>query len=210
MKQAKVTIQDHFLCLHSFVEIDHEIFSTVIHSLPLIQEGQLSVSGERMCTILVNRLEDQVCPVNVWLGKLTALDMTLLGWLVRKTSTQTNTQRQSTYQWCQCFDFCYILFEKRDKYFQFSRYRADTQCWNKFDLTLIQRLDVESTLFQRCVPAGYSLFEVYPYIININPYSSRRHSYTLSRKQGLTFPVNRLLCKRFSGNLKPYFLWKII
>ena len=40
---------------HSFVEIDHENFSTVILSLPLIQEGQLSVSGERMCTILVNR-----------------------------------------------------------------------------------------------------------------------------------------------------------
>ena len=43
---------------HSFVDIDHEIFSTVILSLPLIQEGQLSVSGKRMCTILVNRLED--------------------------------------------------------------------------------------------------------------------------------------------------------
>ena len=43
---------------HSFVKIDHEIFSTVILSLPLIQEGQLSVSGKRMCTILVNRLED--------------------------------------------------------------------------------------------------------------------------------------------------------
>ena len=43
---------------HSFMEIDHEIFSTVIRSLPLIQEGQLSVSYERMCTILVNRLED--------------------------------------------------------------------------------------------------------------------------------------------------------
>ena len=43
---------------HSFVEIDHEIFSTVILSLLLIQEGQLSVPGERMCTILVNRLED--------------------------------------------------------------------------------------------------------------------------------------------------------
>ena len=41
-----------------FVEIDHEIFSTVSLSLPLIQEGQLSVSGERMCTILVNHLED--------------------------------------------------------------------------------------------------------------------------------------------------------
>ena len=43
---------------HSFVEIDHEIISMVILSLPLIQEGQLSVSGERMCTLLVNRLED--------------------------------------------------------------------------------------------------------------------------------------------------------
>ena len=43
---------------HSFVEIDHEIFSTVILSLRLIQEGQLSVSGKRMCTILVNQLED--------------------------------------------------------------------------------------------------------------------------------------------------------
>ena len=41
---------------HSFVEFDHEIFSRVI--LPLIQEGQLSVSGKRMCTILVNDIED--------------------------------------------------------------------------------------------------------------------------------------------------------
>ena len=32
------------------------------------------LSGERMCTILVNRLEDKACPVNVWLGKLTALE----------------------------------------------------------------------------------------------------------------------------------------
>ena len=37
-----------------FVEIDHE----VILSLPLIHKGQLSLSGERMCTILINRLED--------------------------------------------------------------------------------------------------------------------------------------------------------
>ena len=43
---------------HTFMEIYHEIFSTVILSLPLIQEGQLSVSDERMCTILVNHLED--------------------------------------------------------------------------------------------------------------------------------------------------------
>ena len=43
---------------HSFVEIDNEIFSTVILSLWLIQEGQLSVSRERMCTVLVHHLED--------------------------------------------------------------------------------------------------------------------------------------------------------
>ena len=36
---------------HSFVDIDHEIISLVILSLRLIQKGQLSVSGERMCTI---------------------------------------------------------------------------------------------------------------------------------------------------------------
>ena len=39
---------------YPFVEIDHEIFSVVILSLPQIQEGQLSVSCKRMCTILVN------------------------------------------------------------------------------------------------------------------------------------------------------------
>ena len=42
----------------SFVESDYEIFSMVILSILLIQEGQLSVSDERVCTILVNRLED--------------------------------------------------------------------------------------------------------------------------------------------------------
>ena len=62
---------------HSFMEIHHELFSMVILSLPLIQEGQLSVSGERMGTILVNCLEDfEACPVKVWLGKLTMFDMT--------------------------------------------------------------------------------------------------------------------------------------
>ena len=35
---------------YSLVKIDHEIFPTVILSLPLIPEGQLSVSTERMCT----------------------------------------------------------------------------------------------------------------------------------------------------------------
>ena len=34
---------------HSFMKIDHEIFYMVILSLLLIQEGQLSISGEGMC-----------------------------------------------------------------------------------------------------------------------------------------------------------------
>ena len=42
----------------SFVKIAHELLSTVILILPLIQERQFSVSGERTCSILVNRLED--------------------------------------------------------------------------------------------------------------------------------------------------------
>ena len=37
---------------------NHEIFSTVYFFFLLIQEGQLSVSGIRICTILVNELED--------------------------------------------------------------------------------------------------------------------------------------------------------
>ena len=48
-------------------------------------DSRKAVSGKRMCTILVNCLEDQACPLNVWLGKLTAPDMTPLGWLVHKT-----------------------------------------------------------------------------------------------------------------------------
>ena len=75
---------------------DHERFSTVILSLPLIQKGQLSVSGEIMCTILVNRLDDWACPVKVWLGKLTALDIPL-GWLSRKTSTYSDQGYLLTY-----------------------------------------------------------------------------------------------------------------
>ena len=41
-----------------FVAIDHTIFSTVILSLLLIQKEQLSVSDERICTVLVNRSEE--------------------------------------------------------------------------------------------------------------------------------------------------------
>ena len=39
-------------------KIKNEASTWMFLSLPLIQEEQLSVSGKRMCTILVNRLED--------------------------------------------------------------------------------------------------------------------------------------------------------
>ena len=58
LKISRLRVQPLPSRQHSFVEIDHEIFSMVILSFPLIQEGQLSVSGERMCTLLVNSLED--------------------------------------------------------------------------------------------------------------------------------------------------------
>ena len=35
---------------HSFVEFGHENISTAILSLPLMQKGQLSVTGEIICT----------------------------------------------------------------------------------------------------------------------------------------------------------------
>ena len=41
---------DKYLNFHTSVEIDHEIFSTVILLLPLIQEGLVSVTSESMCT----------------------------------------------------------------------------------------------------------------------------------------------------------------
>ena len=59
----------------------------VVHStIWLIQEGQLSFLAKECAQYL----EDKAYPVNVWLGKLILLDMTPLGWLGCKASTQTN------------------------------------------------------------------------------------------------------------------------
>ena len=57
---------------HTFVEIDHEIISTVILLLLLIQEGLLSVSYKRKYVhkVLVNRLV-KLAQEKVWLGQLT-------------------------------------------------------------------------------------------------------------------------------------------
>ena len=59
----------------------------VILFLLLIQEGQLSVSGERMCTSTSYRFRGLSLPRKTC-GQL--LNMILMGWLGHKTSTQTN------------------------------------------------------------------------------------------------------------------------
>ena len=59
--------------------LDDEIFSAVVLSFPLIQEGQLSVSGETNVHTTDEPLRGLSLSNKVWLGKLTALDMTPLG-----------------------------------------------------------------------------------------------------------------------------------
>ena len=47
----------------TLVNIDHELFSLVIHTILQIQEGQLSVTGESMCMT-----------ADIWLRRLPAKD----------------------------------------------------------------------------------------------------------------------------------------
>ena len=73
------------LCQHSLVDIDREIFSTAILCLPLIQEGQWSVSGERMCTILVtadHAGHDSIGLTGPWNLNTTSQNMIWLTWVV--------------------------------------------------------------------------------------------------------------------------------
>ena len=51
---------------HTFMEIDHEIFSTVILLLPLNQEGLVLVTSESMCTKLTTL--SKPAQKKVWLG----------------------------------------------------------------------------------------------------------------------------------------------
>ena len=57
---------------HTFVEIDHEMISTVILPLPLIHSRRVVVSNKRkyMHELLVNRLF-KPAQEKVWLGELT-------------------------------------------------------------------------------------------------------------------------------------------
>ena len=47
---------------HSILEVGHEIFSMVIFSLPLIQEGNCQSLAKECAQVLVNCLEDLACP----------------------------------------------------------------------------------------------------------------------------------------------------
>ena len=51
--------------------IDHKIFSTVFFSLPLFQEGRLSILAKECTKIQDNHLDGYACPGKVQLGKLT-------------------------------------------------------------------------------------------------------------------------------------------
>ena len=58
MNDQEVSVQPPPRRQHFFVETLIDFFSRVFVPLPLIQEGYSLVSGERMYTSLVNRLED--------------------------------------------------------------------------------------------------------------------------------------------------------
>ena len=78
---------------YSFIAIDLEVFSTVIlYPFFWFKKGICQFLVKKMCTILVNRIEDYACPIKIRLGKVTALEMTPMVWLGRKTSTQTQNQ----------------------------------------------------------------------------------------------------------------------
>ena len=54
---------------HSFVETDHEIFSTVILLITLIQEGLLSVIRENLCTkYWLTPKSSKLAQEKMWLG----------------------------------------------------------------------------------------------------------------------------------------------
>ena len=62
---------------YTFLEIDHEIISTVILHLRLIQQPLLSVTTESMCTKYCYTAKSSLPRKKVWLGEVTCLDITI-------------------------------------------------------------------------------------------------------------------------------------
>ena len=76
---------------HSSLEIDYKIFSKDIFSLPLIQQGQLSVSCARICISTGETLRELRLPRKSMVSWTDWLDMALMGWLDHKTWIQNPT-----------------------------------------------------------------------------------------------------------------------
>ena len=73
---------------HTFMKIDHEIFSTVILLLPLIQEKVVSVKGKYEHEVLVYRLS-QACPEKSVVRLTDHLGMTIaVDWDVKLQTKQ--------------------------------------------------------------------------------------------------------------------------
>ena len=75
---------------HTFMEIDHEIFSTIFLLLPLIQEGRFSVPGESVHLVLVNSLGLSL-PRKGVVKLMTAPDISLMGLKGCKTPKTNKT-----------------------------------------------------------------------------------------------------------------------
>ena len=81
------------------MEIDHEIFSTVISPLPLIQEGQfVSYWRKYRHLVLINRLGDLSLPRNSVVRLTDRPDMTTAVYLGRKATTQQQHRLLSSFQ----------------------------------------------------------------------------------------------------------------
>ena len=136
--------------------------STAILSLPLIQEGQLSVFSERICTIL----EDLACPVKVWSSKLTALDITPLSRLGRKISIQTNKKQryvQLTFYYilhdmhCIMYLLHYVLYKLYDVMYQLHYVLYKLHLVMIISLYDGSGLCLNDVLFVKLSPVGWGL-----------------------------------------------------
>ena len=73
-----------------FLEIDHEIISTVILLLPLIQEEQESVTGKSICTSTGQRLRRLSLPLKSVSRLTDQPDLNSVDWAVKIQLKQTN------------------------------------------------------------------------------------------------------------------------
>ena len=76
------------------------IMKYFLQSFFLFKNGSCQFLAKECTQVLVNQLEDWACPGKVWRGKLTVLNMTLMGWLGCKTSTQSVNRPYEIYTVC--------------------------------------------------------------------------------------------------------------